>query len=115
MCKFTRRNVSKTGGGSGIISGNKREIIPKNSKYVVQIDTNEFLDSLYRAFLVTEDRALGQTKSFVKCNFSEEMLGRVEPYLEKIAEDGYFEALDGKKLHFVFYKAENARGNRLPC
>lgn len=48
-------------------------------------------------------------------NFSEEMLGRVEPYLEKIAEDGYFEALDGKKLHFVFYKNENARGNIAVC
>jgi DNA polymerase-3 subunit beta len=78
---ITRRNCVFECGGllffSRLIEGNYldyNKIIPKNSKYVVQIDTNEFLDSLYRAFLVTEDRALGQTKSFVKCNFSEEML-----------------------------------------
>ncbi len=62
---------------SRLIEGNYLEynkFIPQNSKYVVEVDTNEFLESLYRAFLVTEDRALGQTKSFVKCNFSEGML-----------------------------------------
>ena len=48
-------------------------------------------------------------------NFEEAMKNTVEPYLEKRLEDGYFEALDGKKIHYVFYKAENAVGNIAVC
>lgn len=43
--------------------------------------------------------------------FRESMQNIVEPYLKKQAEDGFFEALDGKKIHYVYYKAENAVGN----
>ena len=78
---ITRRNCVFECSGllffSRLVEGNYldyKKFIPQNSKYVVKVETNEFLDSLYRAFLVTEDRALGQTKSFVKCNFSEDML-----------------------------------------
>lgn len=48
-------------------------------------------------------------------NFSENMKNIAEPYLKAHAEDGYFEALDGKKLHYVFYKADNAVGNMAIC
>ena len=43
--------------------------------------------------------------------FRETMQNTVEPYLRGIAEDGFFEANDGKKIHFVYYKAESAAGN----
>lgn len=43
--------------------------------------------------------------------FREAMLNTVEPYLKSIAEDGFFEASDGNKLHYIFYKNENAVGN----
>ncbi len=48
-------------------------------------------------------------------NFSETMINTVEPYLEERASDGYFEALDGKKIHYVYYKAEEAVGNIAVC
>lgn len=44
-------------------------------------------------------------------NFSEGMKNTVEPFLQEIGEDGYFEASDGKKIHYVAYKNENAVGN----
>ncbi len=44
-------------------------------------------------------------------NFAEEMANTVEPYLKKVAEDGFFEANDGKKIHYVYYKALNPVGN----
>ena len=44
-------------------------------------------------------------------NFSYSMENIVEPYLAACAEDGYFEALDGKKIHYVFYKAAAPVGN----
>lgn len=43
--------------------------------------------------------------------FEQSMKNTVEPYLRKIATDGFFNALDGKKIHYVYYKAENAKGN----
>lgn len=77
----TRRNCVFESGGllffSRLIEGNYLEygkFIPQSSKYVVEIETEVFIESLSRAFLVTEDKALGQTKSYVKCNFSEDAL-----------------------------------------
>jgi DNA polymerase-3 subunit beta len=77
----TRRNCVFECGGllffSRLIEGNYLEynkFIPQSSKYVVEIETEKFIESLGRAFLVTEDKALGQTKSFVKCNFNDDAL-----------------------------------------
>ena len=39
--------------------------------------------------------------------FRDAMMNTVEPFLRSIAEDGFFEAPDKKKIHYVFYKAEN--------
>lgn len=44
-------------------------------------------------------------------DFAAAMESRVEPYLKDRAEDGFFEALDGKKIRYIFYKADNAVGN----
>ncbi len=43
--------------------------------------------------------------------FAQAMKTTVEPYLKEISEDGFFDALDGKKIHYIFYKAENPQGN----
>lgn len=48
-------------------------------------------------------------------NFSEDMEKIAVPYLKERAEDSYFEAEDGKKIHFVFYKADEPRGNITVC
>lgn len=48
--------------------------IPAQSRIHAELDTETFIRSLERAFLVSEDRTLGQTKSYVKCNFSEGIL-----------------------------------------
>ncbi len=50
------------------------KFIPSSSRLRVEIDTEVFIESLERAFLVSEDRALGQTKSYVKCNFNNGVL-----------------------------------------
>lgn len=56
---------------------------------------------------MTENRAY-----FIsEVNFRESMESIVEPFLKGCAEDSFFEALDGKKIHYVFYKAENPIGN----
>ncbi|MBR3595914.1 MAG: alpha/beta hydrolase [Clostridia bacterium] len=44
-------------------------------------------------------------------NYKSSMQETVEPYLRECARDGYFEALDGKKIHYVFYKAASPVGN----
>ena len=44
-------------------------------------------------------------------NFRDSMINTVEPFLKACAEDSFFEALDGKKIHYVFYKAQNPVGN----
>lgn len=48
-------------------------------------------------------------------NFRESMETIVEPYLLERCEDSFFEALDGKKIHYVFYKADNPVGNIVIC
>lgn len=50
------------------------KFIPQHSKIHAQIETETFIRSLERAFLVSEDRTLGQTKSYVKCTFTEGLL-----------------------------------------
>lgn len=44
-------------------------------------------------------------------NFAEQMKTTVEPYLEEIREDGYFESFDSNQIHFERYLQENAQGN----
>ena len=44
-------------------------------------------------------------------NFSHSMKSIVEPYLSERATDSFFDALDGKKIHYVYYKADAPVGN----
>ena len=48
--------------------------LPKNNKIFVDIDKSATLESLERAMLVTEDKSMGQTKSTLKCSFSDDVL-----------------------------------------
>ncbi|MBE6631239.1 MAG: DNA polymerase III subunit beta [Ruminococcaceae bacterium] len=48
--------------------------IPKSNKVEVKLSCSEFIGSLERASLVTEDRSVGQTKSPVKLNFTDGIL-----------------------------------------
>lgn len=48
--------------------------IPQNSKTVVNVGVEPLIKSLERASLVTEERTMGQTKSPVKCLFSDGIL-----------------------------------------
>jgi len=48
--------------------------IPKESKIFVKIGTEQYIKSLERAALVSEDKAMGQARSYVKCSFSDEDL-----------------------------------------
>ena len=48
-------------------------------------------------------------------NFRETMENTVEPFLAECAEDAFFEASDGKKIHYVFYKAQNPVANMAVC
>lgn len=50
------------------------KFIPTSAAIRAEIDTETFIRSLERAFLVSEDKTLGQTKSYVKCCFSEGVL-----------------------------------------
>lgn len=77
----TRRNGVFEGDGllffSRLIDGeylDYNRFIPAQSRIHAELDTETFIRSLERAFLVSEDRTLGQTKSYVKCNFSEGIL-----------------------------------------
>lgn len=45
--------------------------MPKNNKIFVKIYTGEFIRSLDRASLVTEDKNMGQTKSALRCSFED--------------------------------------------
>ena len=72
-------------------------VIPKETKINVRLSRAEFISSLERASLVTEDKALGQVKSHVKFEFtdgvlkvsSESVSGSVydEVKIEKSGED----------------------------
>ena len=50
------------------------KLIPKNAAIFAEVNTSLLRESLERAALVTEDRALGQAKSHVKFHFGEDML-----------------------------------------
>lgn len=51
-----------------------RKFLSKNITSTVTLKKEEFLESLERASLVTEDRSLGQAKSYVKCSFDGNVL-----------------------------------------
>ncbi len=102
----TRRNCVFESDGilffSRLIEGNYldyNKFIPQQNKLHAVIDTEIFIESLERAFLVSEDRALGQTKSYVKCTFTEGVLmissvsanGRVYDEIETEGVDGELE------------------------
>ena len=46
--------------------------IPKDNNIFVNINTDEFMDSLERAALISEEKA--QVRNFVKCNFNDNLL-----------------------------------------
>ncbi|MBR2459962.1 MAG: DNA polymerase III subunit beta [Clostridia bacterium] len=48
--------------------------IPKESKIFVKIDTEQYIRSLERASLVSEDKSMGQARSYVKCSFCDDAL-----------------------------------------
>ena len=49
-------------------------VIPKEQGIHVTIDRPSFIESLERASLVTDDKSLGQVRSYVKCIFEGQML-----------------------------------------
>lgn len=49
-------------------------VIPKGRTTTVKFDRAEMIASLERASLVTEDRALGHAKSYLKCSFKDNLL-----------------------------------------
>ncbi len=49
-------------------------VIPKTQKTVVKASRSAMISALERASLVTEDRALGQAKSCVKCEFVDDVI-----------------------------------------
>ncbi len=49
-------------------------VIPKTQKTVVKASRTAMISALERASLVTEDRALGQAKSCVKCEFVDDVI-----------------------------------------
>lgn len=71
--------------------------IPKESKIFVKLNTEQFIKSLERASLVSEDKSVGQARSYVRCSFCENALkltstsanGRVydEVMIEKNGDD----------------------------
>ena len=102
----TRRNCVFESDGllffSRLIEGNYLDyskFIPQSARLKVEIETEVFIESLERAALVSEDRALGQTKSYVKCTFSEGVLmissvsasGKVYDEIEASGIDGELE------------------------
>ena len=77
----TRRNAVFEAGGvlffSRLIDGeylDYNKFIPTTCKIVAELETETLIRSLERAFLVSEDRTLGQTKSYVKFSFTPEAL-----------------------------------------
>lgn len=51
-----------------------QRIIPQSSPITVKVDRMGMISSLERASLVTEDKALGQAKSYVRCAFEDDKL-----------------------------------------
>ena len=49
-------------------------VIPQSSEISVKVDRMALISSLERASLVTEDKNLGQAKSYVRCEFEGELL-----------------------------------------
>lgn len=78
---LTRRNAVFECGGilffSRIIEGeylDYQKFIPTASKVNCEIETERFIKSLERAFLVSEEKTSDNTKNYVKCTFEGDML-----------------------------------------
>lgn len=50
------------------------KFIPASSKVKCEIETERFIKSLERAFLVSEEKTSDNTKNYVKCTFEDDML-----------------------------------------
>ncbi len=59
--------------------------IPKDNRIDVHISAVEFMHALERALLVTEEKTMGQTKTKLKCSFSEDVR-----MLSSISQSGSF-------------------------
>lgn len=53
---------------------NYERIIPKESKICAKVNRGELLSGLERVALVSEDKSTGQTRSYVKCEFEDDVL-----------------------------------------
>lgn len=78
---ITRRNAVFESGDllffSRIIEGeylDYNKFIPSSSKIHCEIETEKFIRSLERAFLVSEEKTSDNTKNYVKCTYESDML-----------------------------------------
>ncbi len=53
---------------------NYERVIPKESKIFAKFNKDEILSSLERVALVSDDKSTGQTRSYVKCEFEDDIL-----------------------------------------
>jgi len=73
------------------------KFIPTQSRIKAEIETETFIRSLERAFLVSEDKTLGQTKNYVKCTFGDEMLKISSVSVNgRVYDEIYVEGLEGE-------------------
>ena len=94
-------------------------VIPQNAGIKVVVDRMSVISALERASLVTEDRNLGQTKSYVKCEFEGDLLkissssitGSV--YDEIITEKTGDDLVIGFNCRYLLDALRAADGNKL--
>ena len=91
-------------GGEIYVMGEKKEFTgPKQPK-------DAGIHTIYQELTLCKDMTVAENIVIDKQDqFKGFMLKGKE--FRKIATDGFFNALDGKKIHYVYYKAENAKGN----
>lgn len=72
------------------------KFIPTQSRIKAEIETETFIRSLERAFLVSEDKTLSQTKNYVKCTFGDDMLKISSVSVNgRVYDEIYVEGVDG--------------------
>ncbi len=106
----TRRNAVFESDGllffSRLIDGDYLDygkFIPSSSKISCVIETETFIESLERAFLVSEDKTVGQTKSYVRCKFCEDSLKLSSVSANgRVSDEIYIENKSGQTLEIGF-------------
>lgn len=76
--------------------------IPKESKIFVTLNTEQYIKSLERASLVSEDKSMGQARSYVKCSFMGDKLKITSASANGRAYDEVDIAKDGEDLEIGF-------------